>query len=198
MKHTLSLAFLLLVSTLTHAQLTDGNHTLSLPESMITWNVDYSIGTKGHEGTLKLISGTLLIKDGIIQGGNFVIDMNSVRATDMTGKGAKDLEDHLKGDDFLSTQNFPKGYFTVLNSVSKSTGNYTVTGYLILKGISNTVSFPTTVAEAKTTIIIKSEFIVNRTLWGINYQSGIIGTLKDDMISDDMNITLNFTFKKAQ
>lgn len=198
MKHVLILTFLL-VSTLAHAQLTGGSHTLSLNESIITWKVDYSIGKKGHEGTLKLTSGTLLVKDGLIQGGNFTIDMNSVRATDMTGEGAKDLEDHLKGDDFLSTKNYPKGYFTVLNSTSKSPGKFTVSGYLILKGISNTISFPTAVAETKTSIIITSAFTINRTQWGINYQSGsVFGTLKDEIISDDMNITLNFTFKKAQ
>lgn len=199
MKHTLTAAFLLLVSTLAHAQLTDGSHTLALTESIITWNVNYSIGKKGHEGTLKLTSGTILVKDGTIRGGNFTIDMNSVHATDMTGEGAKDLEDHLKSDDFLSTKNYPKGYFTVLNSVSKLTGKLTVSGYLILKGISNSITFPTTVVETTATIIIKSEFTVDRTLWGINYQSGsIFGTLKDDMISDNMNITLDFTFKKAQ
>ncbi len=161
--------------------------------------MNYSIGKKGHEGTLKLTSGTILVKDGTIRGGNFTIDMNSVHATDMTGEGAKDLEDHLKSDDFLSTKNYPKGYFTVLNSVSKPTGKLTVSGYLILKGISNSITFPTTVVETTATIIIKSEFTVDRTLWGINYQSGsIFGTLKDDMISDNMNITLDFTFKKAQ
>lgn len=198
MKRTLILGFLLICSILANAQLTNGSHTLSLAESVITWKVGYSIGTKGHEGTLKLTSGTMLIKDGLIQGGNFTIDMNSVRATDMTGEGAKDLEDHLKGDDFLSTKNFPKGYFTVLNSVSNS-GKLNVSGYLILKGISNTINFPITVTETNVAITIKSEFSVDRTLWGINYQSGsIFGTLKDEAISDTMNITLNFTFKKAQ
>ncbi len=199
MKNTLILTFLLVLSTLAHAQLTDGSYLLSLNESLITWKVDYSIGTNGHAGTLNLTSGTILVKDGLIQGGNFTIDMNSVRATDMTGKGAKDLADHLKADDFLSTKNYPKGYFTVLNSVSKSAGKFTVSGYLILKGISNTISFPTTVLETKTTIVIKSEFMVDRTQWGINYQSGsIFGTLKDEAISDNMSITLNFNFKKAQ
>lgn len=198
MKHTMLLVYFL-ISTLAHAQLKDGNHTLLLNESIITWKVDYSIGKKGHDGTLKLTSGMLFIKEGRIQGGNFTIDMNSVRITDMTGEGAKDLEDHLKSDEFLTTKNYPKGYFTVLSSASKPDGNVTVSGYLILKGISNTISFPATITETATTIIIKSEFTVDRTLWGINYQSGsIFGTLKDDIISDTMNITLSFVFKKAQ
>lgn len=198
MKHTFGLAILLAFATLAQAQLAEGSHTLLLKESIITWSVDYSIGKKGHEGTLKLISGIMLVKDGTIQGGNFTIDMNSVRVTDMSGQGAKDLEEHLRSDDFLDTQNHPKGFFTVLNSVSDSPLKLTVSGYLILKGISNTISFPVTVAQTQTSITIQSTFTLNRTLWGINYQSGIIGTLKDEMISDDMNITLNFIFKKTQ
>lgn len=199
MKHAL-LAFALLTTLFAHAQLTDGNHTLSLPESIITWKVDYSIGKKGHEGTMKLSSGTMLIQDGIVQGGSFVIDMNSVHVTDMKpDDGGKDLEDHLKSADFLTTADHPKGYFTVLNSVRNAPDKFTVSGYLILKGISNTITFPATITETKTTLRVTSEFTINRTLWGINYQSGsIFNLLKDDIISDDMAITLNFIFKKAQ
>ncbi len=195
MKFPLILIFLL-VCTLGYAQLTDGSHALSLPESVITWKVDYSLGNNGHAGILKLTSGTILVKNGIISGGNFIIDMNSVHATDVD---AKDLDEHLKADDFLSTKNHPKGYFTVLNSVRNSPEKFTVSGYLILKGISNTISLPTTVTETKTAFILKSELSVDRTLWGINYQSGsIFSALKDDIISDQMNITLNLIFKKAQ
>lgn len=194
------LAFALLVTSFAYAQLTDGNHSLSLSESLIVWKVDYSIGKKGHEGTMKLSSGTMLIKDGIVQGGSFIIDMNSVHVTDMKpDDGGKDLEEHLKSPDFLTTADHPKGYFTVLNSVRNSPDKFTVSGYLILKGVSNTISFPATITETKTNLIVKSEFNINRTLWGINYQSGsIFNLLKDDIISDDIAITLNFIFKKAQ
>ena len=194
------LAFALLATSFAYAQLTDGNHSLSLSESLITWKVDYSIGKKGHEGTLKLSSGTMLIKDGIVQGGSFIIDMNSVHVTDMKpDDGGKDLEEHLKSPDFLTTTDHPKGYFTVLNSVRNSPDKFTVSGYLILKGVSNTISFPAMITETKTNLIVKSEFNINRTLWGINYQSGsIFNLLKDDIISDDIAITLNFLFKKAQ
>ena len=199
MKHAL-FPFALLITIFAHAQLTDGSHTLSLPESLITWKVDYSIGTKGHEGTLKLSSGTMLVKDGLIQGGSFIIDMNSVRVTDMKpDDGGKDLEEHLRSADFLTTSEFPQGHFTVLNSVRQSPNKYTISGYLILKGISNTITFPATITETKTTLTVKSQFVINRTLWGINYQSGsIFNLVKDEVISDSMNVTLNFLFKKAQ
>lgn len=196
----LLLILALAASTAVQAQLTNGDHLLSLPESVITWKVDYSVGTKGHAGTLKLSSGTMLVKDGIIQGGSFIIDMNSVRITDlMPDYGGKDLEDHLKSPDFLSTADHPKGYFTVINSVRNGNDTFTVSGYLILKGISNSVTFPATITETKTSLTVTAEFQVNRTLWGINYQSGsIFNLMKDEIISDNISVTLNFIFKKAQ
>lgn len=199
MKNVLLLACLLLTTGLSHAQLKDGSYPISLNESLISWKVDYSIGTKGHAGTLSLTSGNVVMKDGNIQGGNFVIDMNSVHVTDMKpDDGGKDLEKHLKDNDFLSTGEFPKGYFTILSTERNAEGKVTVSGYLILKGISNAIKIPTVISDNKTSITVKSEVIVNRTLWGINFQSGIIGAIKNEAISDEMNITLNFVFKKPQ
>jgi polyisoprenoid-binding protein YceI len=200
MKQFLILLFVVCGSS-THAQLTDGNYSLTTDKSVITWKVDYSIGTSGHAGTLSLISGSVILNKGIIQGGNFIIDMNSVYVTDMKpeNKGKKDLEDHLKADDFLATAIHPRGFFTVIKSVAgSSSGKLTVTGYLMLKGISQTIEFPITIIDSKDSITIKSAFAIDRTKWGINYQSGsIFGTLKDDAISDTINVTLNLTFKKA-
>lgn len=198
MKHVSLIVCFLLVAGFTQAQIKDGNYLLSKNESIITWKVDFSIGTKGHEGTLSLLSGNVMFKGGLIQGGNFVIDMTSVKATDITGQGAKDLEEHLRDKDFLSTAEFPKGFFTVLKSESIKGRKVSVSGYLILKGISNTIILPAGITETNTSIIIKSELTVNRTLWGINYQSGLFGALKDDAISDNMDVTLNLVFKKAQ
>lgn len=199
MKPVLLLACFLILTSSAYAQIANGSYPISVNESVITWKVDYSIGTKGHEGTLKLLSGNAMFKDGQIQGGNFVIDMNSVHATDMKpDDGGKDLEEHLRAKDFLATSEFPKGYFTVLSSERSTDGKVNVSGYLILKGVSNTVKIPSVITETKNSITVKSELTVNRTLWGINYQSGLFGALKDEAISDTMNITLNLVFKKPQ
>lgn len=200
MKNLLLLACSLFIAGFSHAQLKDGSYALSRNESLITWEVDYSIGTKGHAGTLSFVSGTLTIKNGSIAGGNFVLDMNSVHVTDLKpDDGGKDLEKHLKDSDFLSTAQYPKGYFTVLSAERNAAGNVAVSGYLILKGISNTVKMPTVmVTDTKTGVIVKSELSVNRTLWGINYQSGLFGAIKNEAISDNMNIGLQLVFSKAR
>lgn len=188
---------LLLLTTLAVQAQTPQTFILLIKDSYIGWKVDYAIGTKGHEGTLKLTSGTVIVKDGIIESGNFVIDMNSIHVTDMKpDDGGKDLEEHLKNDDFFSASTYPKGSFTVLNTTKPYNNQATVTGNLLLKGISNTIRFPVTITQQGKQIKIKSTFAINRTSWGINYQSGsIFSDLKDGIISDQVLITLDFTLQ---
>ncbi len=92
MKQFLIFLFVICWSSI-QAQLINGNYQLITHKSVITWKVDYSIGTSGHTGTLSLTSGSVLMKNGIIEGGNFIIDMNSVYVTDIKpeNKGKKTL-----------------------------------------------------------------------------------------------------------
>jgi polyisoprenoid-binding protein YceI len=196
----LFIALLLSSTGFAQAQTPDGKYSLSVTESIITWKVDYSIGKKGHEGTLKLVSGSIMLKNGLVENGNFIIDMNSVHVTDMPpDDGGKSLEEHLRNDDFLSTPTYPKAFFTVIKSTKDAATQKTTTqGYLIMKGISNIISFPVIITEGKNMITVRSAFAIDRTKWGINYQSGsVFASLKDDLISDTMNVTLNFSFKKT-
>jgi hypothetical protein len=39
-------------------------------------------------------------------------------------------------------------------------------------------------------------FPINRTLWGVNFQSGILGTARDKMIDDMVPLMLKVTAKK--
>lgn len=190
-------ATLLLFAIFTVQAQTPRNFILLVKDSYIGWKVDYAIGTKGHEGTLKLTSGSVIVKDGVIESGSFVIDINSIRVTDIkSAKGRKDLEDHLKNDDFFSANIYPKGSFTVLNTPKPVNNQSTVTGNLLLKGISNTIRFPVIITQQGNQIKIKSTFSINRTSWGINYQSGsIFSNLKDGVISDQVLITLDFIFQ---
>jgi polyisoprenoid-binding protein YceI len=188
---------LLLLTVFTVQAQTPQTFTLLIKDSYIGWKVDYAIGTKGHEGKFKLISGTVLVKNGIIESGSFVIDINSIQVTDIqSAEGRKDLEDHLKNDDFFSTNTYPTGSFTVLNTTKPANNEASVTGNLVLKGISNTIRFPIGIIQQAKQLKIKSTFAINRTSWGINYQSGsIFGEMKDGIISDQVLITLDFTLQ---
>lgn len=190
-------ATLLLFTTFAVQAQTPQTFTLLIKDSYIGWKVDYAIGTKGHEGKFKLTSGTVIVKDGIIESGSFVIDINSIQVTDIQStEGRKDLEDHLKNDDFFSANTYPKGSFTVLNTTKPANNEASVTGNLVLKGISNTIRFPIGIVQQSKQIKIKSTFAINRTSWGINYQSGsIFSNLKDGVIADQVLITLDFVLQ---
>ena len=38
--------------------------------------------------------------------------------------------------------------------------------------------------------ITTPEFTINRTEWGVNYNSGILGTVKDKLIADDVKLSI--------
>jgi polyisoprenoid-binding protein YceI len=174
-------------------------YELQSKESTIQWKATYIVGG-GHQGTVQAESGNLAMDgSGKLVGGYFVLDMNSISSTDLTDKREKgSLEKHLKDDDFFSVQKYPKAYFT-LTSAAPGIGvnEFTITGKLEVKGISKEISFPATLEKIGDQIRARASFKINRTKWGVNYQSGsVFSNLKDGIISDDLPITLNLAFKK--
>ena len=57
--------------------------------------------------------------DGVLTGGSFVVDMNSITTTDLEGGSADKLEGHLKSDDFFGVQSHPKAtlIFSTIESI---------------------------------------------------------------------------------
>ncbi len=155
----------------------------------------------GHDGTLQITSGYLTISpQGQIMQGELVMDMTTIKNTDMKpDDGGKDLEDHLKSDDFFSVATFPGATFSILKTVPdatyKTTGRIKIFGRLTLKGVSHPVELIATTIRHKETIHAKGELLLDRTKWGINYQSqSIIKSLKDGIISDVIKITFDVRF----
>lgn len=174
-------------------------YELQLKESRIQWKASYIVGG-GHEGTLQAESGNLAMDgSGKLVGGYFVMDMNSIANTDIKGQEEKSsLEKHLKNDDFFSVQKHPKAYFTLTTAVPGIAMNdFTITGKLNIKGITHDISFPATLETIGDRLTASASLKINRVKWGVNYQSGsIFSNLKDDVISDEIPITLHLVFKQ--
>ena len=99
-------------------------YTVDAGQSVIYWT-----GTKpggAHTGTVNLSSGTLGATDGNITSGSFVIDMTSIKNTDLDAETAPKLEGHLKTGDFFEVDAHPTGKF----EKSVFTGGVTVPGAL--------------------------------------------------------------------
>ncbi len=78
----------------------------------------------------QLITGTLV--------GSVTIDTNSVTATDAGVVGL------LKGASFLNVAKFPTANFSVVSWKKAADGTFTVSGKLVVRGITKTISFPVT------------------------------------------------------
>lgn len=168
--------------------------------SNIVWTGSKPTGQ--HTGNLKLSGGELMVAGNNITGGKFTIDMNSLENTDLkAGEGKEDLEGHLKTGDFFQTDKYPTGTFTVTNVAAVSgdaSVTHNVTGNLQMKGITKSVTIPVNVAIMGDKISAQSKaFKIDRTEWGINYNSGSLAdTAKDKVINDDIGLVITLVANK--
>jgi len=147
--------------------------------------------TGQHNGVVSLKEGNLVFSGKKVTGGNFVVDMTSLTATDLQGEYQGKLNGHLKADDFFGTEKFPTATLNFKKVVAKSANVYTVTGDLTIKGITKPVTFDlaTTANSAST------KFMVDRTKYDIKYGSGTFFTsIGDKAIADEfeLDVTLKF------
>lgn len=204
-----SILFLILTPLLALAQtkIVEPKFELSPKESQMLWKCE------NHEGTLQLTSGFLqTTTDGKPKGGSFVIDMTSIASADRKKESSKDeLADHLKSDDFFSVARYPKAYFVCTKIIPTAKANeFTVTGNLTIKSVSNPISFLATITTnkriaaqqiaAQEQMTAKAETTINRTFWGINYKANMptfLGPIVNNFISNDIKISLNLAFNKV-
>jgi len=175
-------------------------YNVDATSSQINWTGSKVAGT--HMGTINVKDGNLSVKDGNIEAGSFTIDMASIVNTDQeAGKGKEKLEGHLKSADFFDVATFPTATFTITN-VSPVTGKedvtHTVTGDLKMKSATKSITFDASVAIAGDKVsVVTPAFKINRTEWGVQYGSGIIGTAKDKAISDDIGLVISLDAAKS-
>ena len=158
-----------------------------------------------HNGTINVSSGEVTAKDGMIESGRFVIDMNSITVLDLQGDEKAGLEAHLKGtaegkeDHFFDVAKHPEGIFEI-TSVTAGEAGTTISGNLTLKGISKNVTFNAAVNVTEDAFeILSDEFKINRTDWGINFMSAsVFDNLKDKFIDDEivLKVSVKGTVKK--
>ena len=167
------------------------NNTVAVKagESQVSWK-GYKV-TGQHEGTIALTEGSLSFADQVLTGGSFTVDMTSLVATDLDGEMKGKLEGHLKSDDFFGTETHPTAQLVITQVGVDAAGGYQVTGDLTIKGITQPVSFPMTVAANTATASLK----IDRTLHDIRYGSNnFFENLGDKAINNefDLEVTLQF------
>lgn len=170
-----------------------GEYKVIAEESVVAW-----VGSKPtgkHNGTVAVKEGKVTVKDGVVTGGEFVLDMNTITVLDLTSDdGKENLEDHLKGtgkeeaqDHFFNVKQFPTATF-----VLKSFDGKNAHGDLTVKGTTKAVSFPALVNISDNEFSLVSEsFKINRIEFGVNYASkSLFDNLKDKFIDDEIELVV--------
>jgi len=156
-----------------------------------------------HNGTVKLAKGTLNLDGTKLTGGNFVMDMTSIKDVDITNEDYNNkLTGHLKSEDFFSVEKNPTSTFiitkaTPLAQAKAGEPNYSVTGNLTIKGITNPVTFPATVKVNGSNAEAMAKIDIDRTKYDIKYRSGLIGTAADKIIDDTFTLEVKLVAGKT-
>ncbi|WP_316788629.1 YceI family protein [Pedobacter frigoris] len=168
------------------------SYVVDAEKSNITWLGKKVTGS--HNGTISLKSGSLKVDGKSVIGGNFVIDMTSIKDAD----GSEKLEGHLKADDFFGSIKFPTSTFAITKVTGKG-ANITVSGNLTIKGITKPLSFPATVTVNGdgTVSALAGKITVDRTKYDIRYGSkSFFDSIGDKAIDDTFEIGVKLIAKK--
>ncbi len=137
-------------------------------ESTVAWK-----GTKpngdGHTGTVAIKEGKLGIENSKLVGGGFVLDMTQLDVTD-EGIDAEDkakLIGHLGNGDFFEVEKYPTASFEVTSATADS-----MTGNLTIKEVSKSITVPYVIEATAHGVIATSSFSIDRTVWGVTFNSG--------------------------
>jgi len=164
-------------------------NNVDIAVSVLTWKGSKPTGS--HNGTVALQSGGMLIEEGVLKGGEFVIDMNTITNVDMAGSaGAGKIEGHLKAPDFFDIAVYPTSKFEITN-VEEAEGKLAVTGNLQIKDVTKSITIPATISSEGGVTTFKSDvFNVDRADFNVKYGSKRwIEGLKDKFINDLMEMS---------
>ncbi|MCE9624741.1 MAG: YceI family protein [Deltaproteobacteria bacterium] len=177
----LALAFALLIAfpILASAEV----YQLDLQQSQIAW-----VGKKvtgQHNGMVSLKSGQVTLDGQKITGGEFAVDMKTIKVLDLPDGPNQKLTNHLFSEDFFSVEKNPESQFKITAIKDLGKNQVSITGDLTIKGIKKPVTFPATLSFQGDTIQADGTLKLDRTQWDIRYGSGkFFQGLGDKLISD--------------
>ena len=171
-------------------------YKLDVKNSKLMWKAKKVNG--GHNGYVLFRSGEIkTLSPGKYDSGDFNIHMNSIVVVDqLMPKDNREVEGVVKANNFFAVALYPMARMRVVTIVPTGKLNqYKVTGDLTVKGVTKPLVFLAMFTRSGKTLSAVADFKIDRTKWGINYKSGsFFGDLKDELIEDDIDITLKMMF----
>ena len=132
--------------------------------------------------------------------------MNTITVSDLEGDQKGYLESHLKGlddekaDDFFNVKKYPTAKFEITKLTKKEgdpNGNALVYGNLTLRDQTQSVGFTANIDVTDEAVNVgTAAFTINRTEWGIKYNSPtFFENLKEYAIDDKVGLKISLVAK---
>jgi len=145
--------------------------------------------TATHPIDFKDFKGTVTVDGDTVTAVEFAVDMKTLESDHPK------LTSHLKDEDFFFVEKFPKATFAsaaVKPGAEEEGFTHTVSGDLTLRGQTKRVTFPAKIEVAAADVSASTEFVLDRTDFGIVYPGR-----KDDLIQDNVRMTIAFVAPKG-
>ncbi|QIL77391.1 YceI family protein [Hymenobacter sp. HDW8] len=160
--------------------------------------------TGEHSGNVQFKEGNVLVRGNQLVGGTFVVDMNSLKVTDLKDADSNGkLVGHLKADDFFGVEKNPTATFKITNitpikGAAADANNATITGDLTIKGITKPITFPAKIGVKNGMAAATGVATIDRTKYDIKYGSkSFFEGIGDKAIYDEFTLSFNVIAKKG-
>ena len=183
-KFIITITLTLIIISFSYSQSLTANKT----QSLIRWYGEELTG-KTHFGNLSFKEGRIELQDGLIIGGNFVVNMTSLSVEDLSGGAKARLEGHLRSDDFFSVDKYPEATLKISQKAKVEGDVQKLYGELTIKGIKHAVDFSIILVDKKTAT---ANLTFDRSKYNIRFRSGsFFENLGDKLILDDIRMEVS-------
>lgn len=169
-------------------------YTLDTLNSKVEWK-GYKVfksENTSHFGTIRFESGDVTVKDGKLESGKFVADMNSLTSVDLkdSPEDMGKLNGHLKSGDFFEVEKFPTASYEITKVTPATEGDYNtlLDGNLTIKGITKPVQFKANVSVKEGEVSVATEpKDIRREEFGVKFQA----PAENGVIKDEVTLQIN-------
>ena len=153
----------------------------NVSKSKLEWKSTKVTGE--HFGEVKIQSGNVLVENGKITGGEFIIDMKGISVTDIDDKKKqKDIVDDISGKTFFNVAEFSTAKFVIKNYVDGF-----LLGDLTIKGNTVPIKFKTQFKVVNKTFIAKTvPFTIDRRKWRLKLSNWI----KESAVGNELEFSV--------
>lgn len=168
------------------------NQTLKLDAkaSKLQWTGKSAVGNYALTGDIEAKNGELILVEKDINTANVVINMKTIFSSE------KSLMKHLKAADFFEVKSFPEASFELEELRLSKDGTPLAKGWLTIKDQRKAFECPVEVTNSDAQQIVKGKATVDRTAYGIIYNStSYFKDIGDHAIADEFELDFEFVFK---